>query len=104
MKIILNFLFVLVLNISALGQTGSDGVISHKIRSENLGGVETLIHVLKPSKMDEGKRYPVLYILPVIDGDAPGVNRSKLRRKKIFVKNMVSVSYTHLTLPTRLSV
>ena len=73
MKPILKALFLLLflcLPTRALGQAVSDRVISHKIQSEHLGGAETAIHVLRPSKMEKGKRYPVLYILPVIDGDA----------------------------------
>jgi hypothetical protein len=84
MKTILNFLFVLLLNTSALGQASSDEIISHKIRSKYLGGVETAIHVLKPSKMDDGKRYPVLYILPVIDGDAAWGKPFKIAQEENF--------------------
>ena len=63
-------LLFLCLPTGALGQAASDRVLSHTIRSEHLGGAETAIHVLRPSKMVEGKRYPVLYLLPVIDGEA----------------------------------
>lgn len=71
MNTILKILFLfLCLHTSARGQAVPDRVISHTIRSEHLGGAETAIHVLRPSMMEEGKRYPALYLLPVIDGDA----------------------------------
>ena len=73
MNTILKVLFLLLflwLPTGALGQVVSDRVVSHTIGSAHLGGAETAIHVLRPSKMEEGKRYPVLYLLPVIDGEA----------------------------------
>jgi len=51
------------------------GPITHKIRSKYLGSVETTIHVLLPSTFDRNKRYKVLYILPVINGETSGKPR-----------------------------
>ena len=64
-----SLVLLLALVLTALGQK-SERVITHKIRSEHLGKVETSIHVLLPSNLEEGRRYQVLYILPVVDGDA----------------------------------
>ena len=51
------------------------GPIVHKIRSKYLGGVGTTIHVLLPKTFDKTKRYKVLYILPVVDGEVSGKRR-----------------------------
>lgn len=50
--------------------SAGERVVTHKMVSEHLGGAETAIHLLLPSKMEKGVRYPVLYILPVVDGNA----------------------------------
>jgi len=50
-------------------------LINHKIRSKYLGGVETTIQVQLPSTFDRKKRYRVLYILPVVDGEVGGTRR-----------------------------
>ena len=53
-------------------ETKQPSLITHKIRSEYLGRVETTIHVLLPSAFDRDRRYKVLYILPVINGETSG--------------------------------
>ena len=56
-------------------ETKQTGVITHKIRSEYLGRKETTIHVLLPATFDRSKRYKVLYILPVVNGETSGKPR-----------------------------
>jgi S-formylglutathione hydrolase FrmB len=59
----------------AAGVSRQSGVITHSIRSRYLGRVETAIHVLLPSTFDRRRRYKVLYILPVVDGETGGKPR-----------------------------
>ena len=56
-------------------KTDQPGLVAHKIRSKYLGGVETTIQVLLPSTFDPDRRYKVLYILPVVDGEVSGKPR-----------------------------
>jgi S-formylglutathione hydrolase FrmB len=44
------------------------GVLAHHVQSDYQSG-ETLIKVLLPDAMREGQRYPVLYVLPVEEGE-----------------------------------
>jgi len=67
--------FALWEKILAPPSAAQPGAITHKIRSKYLGNVETTIHVLLPSKFDRKKRYKVLYILPVINGETSGKPR-----------------------------
>ena len=46
--------------------------ITHNIRSKYLGGAETTIYVMLPKSFDSARRYKVLYILPVINGETSG--------------------------------
>ena len=46
----------------------SDGYLIHRVRSAYQSG-QTLIKVLLPDRMETGKQYPVLYVLPVEAGD-----------------------------------
>jgi S-formylglutathione hydrolase FrmB len=50
------------------GRVGADQVIVHRVRSGYQSG-ETLIRVLLPDRVEEGRRYAVLYVLPVEAGD-----------------------------------
>ena len=106
MHTILKVLFVLLflwLPTGALGQAVSDRVIRHTIRSEYLGGEETAIHVLRPSTMEEGKRYPVLYLLPVIDGDAAWGKPFEIAQEENFPDKygVICVMWTSITRRSR---
>ncbi len=50
------------------GQRGPDGVLVHTVRCEYQSG-ETKIRVLLPDRLEPGRRYPVIYVLPVEAGD-----------------------------------
>jgi len=49
-------------------QRESDGVLVHAVSSPYQGG-ETAIRALMPDRMEQGERYPVVYVLPVEPGD-----------------------------------
>jgi len=49
-------------------EKGPGGVLVHRVRSEYQSG-QTLVKVLLPDGLEEGKRYRVLYVLPVESGD-----------------------------------
>lgn len=47
---------------------GPDGILVHTVRSACQSG-ETKIRVLLPERAEPGRRYPVVYVLPVESGD-----------------------------------
>jgi len=51
----------------APARRGADGFIRHHVKSTYQGG-ETLIRILLPDGMAKGRRYPVVYVLPVEAG------------------------------------
>lgn len=46
------------------GKTDSDGIITHTVKDARQAG-PTEIRVLLPDRLEKGKRYPVVYVLPV---------------------------------------
>ena len=55
-------------SVAAEADGDSDGFRVHSVGSEYQAG-DTKIRVLLPERMEEGRRYPVLYVLPVEAGD-----------------------------------
>ena len=53
-------------------EASTQKIINHTINSPYLGGVETTIQILLPARIEPDKRYRVLYILPVRDGEISG--------------------------------
>ncbi|NQT40049.1 MAG: hypothetical protein HQ581_21330 [Planctomycetes bacterium] len=62
----------------------ADGFLMHKVRSPFQSG-ETSIRVLLPDRLEEGKRYAVVYVLPVeaADGHHYGDGLAEIKRRDL---------------------
>lgn len=71
-----------------LGAVGAeDGIVAHEVESEFQAG-KTLIRVLPPAKLVEGKRYPVVYVLPVEAGTEQRYGDGLAEVRKLDLHNM----------------
>jgi hypothetical protein len=78
-----------------------DGFLVHTIRSEYQDG-PTKIKVLLPDRLDKGRRYPVLYVLPVEAGDGNRYGDGLREIKKLDLHNkhgLICVLPTFARLP-----
>ena len=76
------------------------GFVTHTVESEYQHG-ETEIRVLLPDKIETGKRYPVLYLLPVEAGDGLKWGDAQREAKQIDLTNKYGVicvypTFSHL--------
>jgi hypothetical protein len=82
-------------------QRGPDAVLVHTVRCEYQSG-ETKISVLLPDRMQRGRRYPVVYVLPVEAGEGSqfGVGLDVVRRHDLHNKHTaIFVAPTFSDLP-----
>jgi len=82
-------------------ERSDDGLATYTVTSEFLAGPNK-VEVLPPDKMEEGKRYPVLYILPVNPGVRGPWGSGILEAKRLNVHNrygLVCVSPAFDSLP-----
>lgn len=84
----------------APGKKDADGVVTHEVKSPYQAGT-TLIRVLTPDGMDAGKRYPVVYVLPVEAGTEAkyGDGLAEVRRLGLHNKHkalFVAPTFSHL--------
>ena len=72
------------------------GFLCHCVMSEYQGGV-TQIKVLLPDRMEKGKRYPVLFVLPVEAGDGKQYGNGLVEIKKHDLHNKFGVICVEVT-------
>jgi hypothetical protein len=77
-----------------------NGFRVHQVKSEHQAGV-TEIRVLLPDRMEKGKRYPVIYVLPVEAGNGKQFGNGLIEIKKHDLHNKlgvicVEVTFSHL--------
>lgn len=78
-----------------------DGVLVHAVESDYQDR-PTTIRVLLPGKLEEGRRYPVLYVLPVEAGDGNRYGDGLLEVKKLGLQDrygLIVVQPTFARLP-----
>src|SRR4051812_2695920 len=68
----------------------ANGFLVHTVTSEFQGG-PTKIKVLLPDKLEKGRRYPVIYVLPVEAGDESRYGDGLLEIKKRDLHNKYGV-------------
>lgn len=78
----------------------NDGIRVHQVKSEYQSDV-TEIRVLLPDRMEKGKRYPVLYVLPVEAKDGKQFGNGLAEIKKLDLHNKfgvicVEAAFSHL--------
>jgi hypothetical protein len=78
----------------------ANGFHIHRVMSEYQGSA-TEIKVLLPDKMEKGKRYPVIYVLPVEAGNGKQYGNGLAEFKKLDLHNKfgvicVEVTFSHL--------
>jgi S-formylglutathione hydrolase FrmB len=78
----------------------SDGFLVHEVRSPYQAAM-TQIRVLLPDKLEEGKRYPVVFVLPVEAGTGDHYGDGLLELKKLDLHNklqaiFVAPTFSHL--------
>jgi hypothetical protein len=81
--------------------TDGDGILVHRVESD-LQDRPTRIRVLLPSKTEEGRRYRVLYVLPVEAGDEKRFGDGLLEVKKLGLHDqygLICVQPTFARLP-----
>jgi S-formylglutathione hydrolase FrmB len=73
-------------------QTDANGFLVHEVRSPYQAGV-TPIRVLLPDKLEPGKRYPVVYVLPVEAGNENRYGDGLLEVKKQNLHNKLQAIF-----------
>ncbi len=74
------------------GKKDANGFLVHEVRSPYQAGV-TRIRVLLPDQMEPGRRYPVVYVLPVEAGDENRYGDGLLEVKKHNLHNKLRVIF-----------
>ena len=69
-----------------------DGFFVHEVESPYQKG-KTKIYVLTPDKMDAGKKYPVVYVLPVEPGNGTRWGNGLLEIKKLDLHNKLGIIF-----------
>ncbi|MGE3808267.1 MAG: alpha/beta hydrolase-fold protein [Gemmataceae bacterium] len=73
-------------------ETDKDGIVQHTLASK-FQGKPTLIRVLLPDQLEKGKRYRVIYVLPVEAGSESRFGDGLLEVKKLDLHNKLSVVF-----------
>jgi S-formylglutathione hydrolase FrmB len=74
----------------------ANGIRVHRVESEYQKGA-TEIRVLLPDKMEKGKRYPVIYVLPVEAGNGSQYGNGLAEIKKLDLHNKLGVICVEVT-------
>jgi hypothetical protein len=87
-------------DVEAKPRVDENGFLCHRVVSEYQGG-PTEIKVLLPDKMEKGKRYPVIFVLPVEAGAGKQFGNGLIEIKKHDLHNKfgvicVEVTFSHL--------
>jgi enterochelin esterase-like enzyme len=69
-----------------------DGFLVHEVESPYQKG-KTQVFVLTPDKMEEGKKYPVVYVLPVEPGSGTRWGNGLLEIKKLDLHNKFGIIF-----------
>ncbi len=75
---------------------GMDGVRVHRVMSEYQAG-PTEIRILLPDRMEKGKRYPVVYVLPVEAGNGKQYGNGLAEVRKLDLHNKFGVIFVEAT-------
>src|SRR5262245_40405255 len=73
-----------------------NGIRRHRVQSEYQAGA-TEIKVLLPERMEKGKRYPVIYVLPVEAADGKQFGNGLVEIKKRDLHNKFGVIFVEPT-------